>query len=111
MKEILKKQLEETSKLSEEEEAYWKEEERKCFESPLYFYNTYWRKKGDLKLTQEEFDLQIYKSNLEQAKARNRQRFNFVTDILDEEMKTDLPVWTNMAIIIPAYALAYKPTK
>jgi hypothetical protein len=90
IKEILEKQLEEISKLSDEERAYWKEEERKCLESPLYFYNNFWRKKGDPELTQEEFDIQVYKADLERVRARNRQRFNFTTDMLDFKLTNSL---------------------
>lgn len=32
-----------------------KEEMRKCEESPVYFYNKYIRRKGDIKFTEEEY--------------------------------------------------------
>lgn len=69
--------------LSPKEKAHWKEEGRKCLESPLYYYNNYWRKKSDPELTQEEFDFQIHKAELERIMSRNRQRFNFTTDMLE----------------------------
>lgn len=53
--------------LSPKEKAHWKEEGRKCLESPLYYYNNYWRKEGDPELSQMEFD-----AHFEKAYARKR---------------------------------------
>lgn len=72
-----------TKEITEEEKAFWKEEEKKCLASPLYFYNKYWRKEGQPELTQEQWDVYVAMGELEKIKARNRERYNFTFDILD----------------------------
>lgn len=71
------------SELTEEERAFWKEEEKKCLASPLYFYNKYWRKEGRPELTQEQWDAHVAMGELERRRVRNRERYNFTSDILD----------------------------
>jgi hypothetical protein len=56
IQDIVAKELENSSP---EQKAFWKEEERKCNESPYYFYTTYLKIDGEpphTMLSEEEFD-------------------------------------------------------
>lgn len=35
------------------------EEIKKCLDSPVYFYNTYWKPQGERKLTKEEYQRHV----------------------------------------------------
>jgi len=68
--------------LTLEERAFCKEEERKCLESPLYFYNNYWRKPDQPELTQLDWDVHV--AMIEQANRyeRSRERFGGISELL-----------------------------
>jgi hypothetical protein len=83
--EVMEK-LKEIQKIHEartpEEKAFWDAEWKKCKESPLYYYNNYWRKEGDPELTQKQFDAHVAKYEATMKKNRFQERFNLLPDFI-----------------------------